>query len=112
MIPKESITSGLQEVVDFYVKRQKDSIGDFNWTDEKDNIFTVLNAFRYVFPWIRWHTKEEFNSEFSVWYIDDVFVAIEGEDEETDTADFNESDFTGDLEEGFNPYLGCYDYDC
>lgn len=107
MIPKESIVASLQDVVDSYVETQKGRIGDFGFQDVKEEMFAVLKAFRYVFPWLRWETNEQYNEEFSCWCYDYVVVYIDSDNEFTE--EIPEPD---DLEVGFNPYLGCYDYDC
>ena len=106
MIPKESIVASLQEVIDGHVDLQKEKIGDFGFNDVKEETFAILRAFRYVFPWLRWKTEEQFDEEYLTWYYDCILVYIDGDED-----DFTEPN-DRDLEIGFNPYLGCYDGDC
>ena len=56
-----------------------------------------------------WYDDYDFSSAEEAYFFDGLFGDDEEEDWEEDDSDWDDDPW---LEVGFNPYEGCYDYDC
>lgn len=86
----------------------------FNATDDSKHLgefIMALVAHRTNF-WVYYEDDDVFIDTRDISRSDYVEYSEYVEDAEDDDEDDYDYDEPSDLEIGFNPYMGCYDYDC
>lgn len=99
-------------------KRGLIQVRDFNYAQEIWAVVKADGTFAGV-PCLSWEEARELKAQHEYSWIYAMCpdpngnVILEDEDDQTLEDDaLNFDDFYNDDEMGFNPYLGCYDYDC